>query len=254
MSAVRYEVAAGIATLTLNEADNKNALNPRILNGLGDGLAAAGSDATVRVVVLTHEGGTFCAGADLRGGGPVEEPRFSFPEILDAMQDLPKPIVAKLFGHCMGGGVGLAAAADLSLANEDVRFGFTEVRIGVAPAMISVVCLPKLSKADAAELFLTGRKITAARAAQIGLINRAVPADQLEEATTELLAELIAGGPGALAASKGLLASVPGMTRADAFAHTAVLSAELFASAEASEGIAAYRDRRPASWVSDASS
>jgi methylglutaconyl-CoA hydratase len=149
----------------------------------------------------------------------------------------------------MGGGVGLAAAADLSIASTDVTFGFTEVRIGLAPAMISVVCLPKLSRADAAELFLTGRKIPAARAAEVGLINRAVPPADLDEAVTALLHELVAGSPGGLAASKQLLREVPAMTRDAAFAHTQVLSAELFASAEAAEGIAAFRDRRPASWV-----
>ncbi|MCW2543901.1 MAG: enoyl-CoA hydratase [Frankiales bacterium] len=145
MTAVLYDVLDGVATLTLNEPDNKNAINARILNGLGDGLAAAHADPAVRAIVLTHAGTTFCAGADLKGGGPQEEARWGFPEVLTAMMDGPKPVVAVLRGHCMGGGVGLAAAADLSIAGTDVTFGFTEVRIGLAPAMISVVCLPKLS-------------------------------------------------------------------------------------------------------------
>jgi methylglutaconyl-CoA hydratase len=130
-----------------------------------------------------------------------------------------------------------------------VTFGFTEVRIGVAPAMISVVCLPKLSKADAAELFLTGRKISAARAAEVGLINRAVAPAALDEAVTELLHELVAGSPGGLAAAKDLLRDVPAMPRDQAFAHTQALSAQLFQSPEAAEGIAAFREKRPASWV-----
>lgn len=249
MSAVTYEVVGGIAWLTLNEPDNKNAINARILNGLGDGLAAAVADESVRAVVLTHNGPTFCAGADLRNLGPAEDPRYTFPEVLCAIQDAPKPVVAKLSGHCMGGGVGIAAAADLSLASTDVRFGFTEVRIGVAPAMISVVCLPKLSKADAAELFLTGRKVPAARAAEVGLINYAVPAAELDAKTEELLGELVAGGPLALAAAKAVLRDVPALTRAEAFEHTAALATELFGSSEAAEGIAAFRERRPASWV-----
>jgi methylglutaconyl-CoA hydratase len=249
MTAVRCEVSGGVATLTLNEPESKNALNARIINGIGDGLAAAAADDAVRVVVLTHEGTTFCAGADLKGGGPAEEPRFSFPDVLAGIQDSPKPVVAVLRGHCMGGGVGLAAAADLSVASTEVTFGFTEVRIGVAPAMISVVCLPKLSKAHAAELFLTGRKIPAARAAEVGLINRAVPPAELDDAVASLLGELVQGGPGALAASKALLATVPGMTRAAAFAHTEEVSASLFRSPEAAEGIAAFRERRPAAWV-----
>ncbi len=245
---VRYEVTKGVAVLTLDEVDNRNALNARLINGIGDGLTAALADDTVRVVLLTHDGPVFCAGADLKGGGQ-EEARFGFPEVLSLMQDSPKPVVAVLRGPAMGGGVGLAAAADLSLASTDVTFGFTEVRIGLAPAMISVVCLPKLSKADAAELFLTGRKIPAARAAEVGLINRAVPPADLDDAVTELLHELVAGSPGGLATSKELLRDVPAMSREDAFAHTQALSARLFQSPEAAEGIAAFREKRPASWV-----
>jgi methylglutaconyl-CoA hydratase len=245
---VKYEVTKGIAVLTLDEVDNRNALNARLINGIGDGLTRALADQLVRVVVLTHEGPVFCAGADLKGGGQ-EPPRFDFPDVLALMQDSPKPVVAVLRGPAMGGGVGLAAAADLSLASTDVTFGFTEVRIGVAPAMISVVCLPKLSRADAAELFLTGRKISAARAAEVGLINRAVAPAALDEAVLELLHELVAGSPGGLAAAKDLLRDVPAMPRDRAFAHTQALSAELFQSPEAAEGIAAFREKRPASWV-----
>jgi methylglutaconyl-CoA hydratase len=245
---VRYEVTRGVAVLTMDDVANRNALNARLINALGDGLTRALADDAVRVVLLTHEGPVFCAGADLKGGGQ-EEPRFGFPQVLMLMQDSPKPVVAVLRGPAMGGGVGLAAAADLSLASNDVTFGFTEVRIGLAPAMISVVCLPKLSRADAAELFLTGRKIPAARAAQVGLINRAVPAAELDDAVTELLHELVAGGPQGLAAAKQLLRDVPAMSREEAFVHTQALSAELFGSAEAAEGIAAFRDKRPAAWV-----
>ncbi|MCU1602889.1 MAG: enoyl-CoA hydratase [Frankiales bacterium] len=245
---VRYEVTRGVAVVTLAEVDNRNALNARLINGIGDGLTAALADDAVRVVLLTHDGPVFCAGADLKGGGQ-EPARFGFPEVLSLMQDSPKPVVAVLRGPAMGGGVGLAAAADLSLASTDVTFGFTEVRIGLAPAMISVVCLPKLSKADAAELFLTGRKIPAARAAEVGLINRAVPPADLDDAVTELLHELVAGSPGGLATSKELLRDVPAMDRAAAFEHTQALSARLFQSPEAAEGIAAFREKRPASWV-----
>lgn len=245
---MRYEVTRGVAVLTLDEVDNRNALNARLINGLGDGLTKALADDAVRVVLLTHDGPVFCAGADLKGGGQ-EEARFGFPEVLTLMQDAPKPVVAVLRGPAMGGGVGLAAAADLSLAASDVTFGFTEVRIGLAPAMISVVCLPKLSRADAAELFLTGRKITAARAAEVGLINRAVPPLDLDDAVTELLSELVAGSPQGLAASKQLLREVPAMPREQAFEHTQALSAALFGSPEAAEGIAAFREKRPPSWV-----
>jgi methylglutaconyl-CoA hydratase len=236
-----------VATLTLDEAESRNALSAAILDGLGDGLATAMGDDRVRVVVLANEGNTFCAGADLKGGGPA--PRVGLPEVLTAMLDGPKPVVGKITGHCMGGGVGLAAACDLSVVADDARFGFTEVRIGVAPAIISVVCLPKLRPADAAELFLTGRRITAARAAEVGLVNRVAPAEEVAAVVDSLVDELLAGGPRALAAVKGLIGDVPGMARDEAFARTAELSARLFASDEAAEGIAAFREGRPARWV-----
>jgi enoyl-CoA hydratase/carnithine racemase len=149
----------------------------------------------------------------------------------------------------MGGGVGLAAACDISIAADDVRFGFTEVRIGVAPAMISVVCLPKMRPADANELFLSGERITAGRAAEVGLINRAVARDHLDAAVEELVGKLRAGGPNALAAAKQLLVKVPGMEKADAFAWTSKLSAELFASDEAAAGMAAFREKKLPPWA-----
>lgn len=247
MTGVRYELDAGVATLTLDEPDSKNALTPTIVDGLADGLARAMADDEVRVVVLANEGNTFCAGADLKGSG--NPARVAFPDVLAAMLDGPKPVVGRITGHCMGGGVGLAAACDLSVAADDARFGFTEVRIGVAPAMISVVCLPKLRPADAAELFLTGRRVTAAKAAEVGLINRAVPAEEVGAVVDELVQELVAGGPNALAATKGLIAQVPSMGRDEAFARTAELSARLFASDEAAAGMAAFRERRPAPWI-----
>jgi enoyl-CoA hydratase/carnithine racemase/AcrR family transcriptional regulator len=249
MTAVRYDVVRGVAWVILNEPENKNALNARILNGIGDGITAANADDSVRAIVLTHEGNTFCAGADLKGGGALEEARFSFPVVLSLMQDSRKPVVARIAGHVMGGGNGLAAAADISIASTDVNFGFTEVRIGVAPAMISVICMPKLSKADAAELFLTGRKVPAARIADMGMINRAVEPSELDMAVEELLGELCAAGPNALAESKKLLRNIPEMTREEGFAHTEALSAALFKSPEAAEGIAAFRERRAAAWV-----
>jgi Enoyl-CoA hydratase/carnithine racemase len=119
-------------------------------------------------------------------------------------------VVARIAGHCVAGGIGLAAACDLSIADGAARFGFTEVRIGVAPAIISVVCLPKLRRADALELFLSGERITAARAAEVGLITRAVPAADLDAEVAAVVARLLAGGPSALAAAKRLVYTIPG--------------------------------------------
>lgn len=247
--AVLTDVAGGVATLTLNQVDNHNALSVELVAGLRAALDAALADDAVRVVVLTNNGPTFCAGADLRTGGGTGGSPNAFPSILGDMLDAPKPIVGRIAGGCFGGGVGLAAACDISIAAERVRIGFTEVRIGVAPAIISVVCLPKLSRADAMELFLTGERITATRAAEVGLVNRAVPDDDLDAAVDELVAKLVLGGPNALAAAKDLIRRVPAMDRDAAFEWTAERSASLFASDEAKAGIAAFRAKEPPPWI-----
>ena len=247
-AATELDVDRGVATITLARPDNRNALSTELVDGLGDHLAAATADDAVRVIVLTNVGPVFCAGADLKaGGGPA--PRYSLVDLFDSIAGSDKPVIGRIAGHCTGGGVGLAASCDISVISEDAEVGFTEVRIGVAPAMISVVCLPKMRRADAAELFLSGERISARRAVEVGLLNRAVPADDLDGAVAEIVAKVVAGGPGALAAAKRLLREVPGQDRAAAFAWTAELSAELFASDEARAGIQAWRDKRAAPWI-----
>jgi methylglutaconyl-CoA hydratase len=254
--AVRYASAGGVATLTMDQPHNRNALTPALLGGLADGLDAALADEAVGVVVLTGTGPAFCAGADLSGGGPPAAGkrrrgahRADLAGVLAAIQDSPKPVVARIAGHCVAGGIGLAAACDISLASDDARFAFTEVRVGVAPAIISVVCLPKLRRTDALELFLSGERISAARASEVGLITRAVPAGRLDTEVAAMTAKLLAGGPSALAAAKRLVYTIPGMAREAAFTRTAEISQALFASAEAAEGMAAFREKRLPSWA-----
>jgi len=249
--AVRYRVSGGVATLTMDQPHNRNAMTPALLGGLADGLAAALANDAVGAIELTHTGPAFCAGADLSGTPKPKQRRkeLGLADVLEDIQDAPKPVVARIAGHCVGGGIGLAAACDISIAGSEAKFAFTEVRVGVAPAIISVVCLPKIRRADALELFLSGERISAARAAEVGLINRAVPADDLDAEVAAVLARLLAGGPSALAAAKRLVYTVPGMERKAAFARTTELSQSLFASAEAAEGMAAFREKRLPSWA-----
>jgi methylglutaconyl-CoA hydratase len=251
MALVEQSLDGGVLTVTLNDVERRNALSTDLLIELVDVLDAADADDAVRVVVLTNAGTTFCAGANLSeqssrsaGGRTVE-----MASVFARFARSPKPYVGRIAGHCVAGGMGLAAAMDISVGVEDAKYGFTEVRIGVAPAMISVLCLPKMRAADAREAFLRGRRFTGADAARMGLINRAVPADELDAAVDEVVADLLAGGPGALAASKRLLAEVPGMPVDEAFAWTQQLSAELFRSDEARAGMGAYLEKRPAPWV-----
>jgi methylglutaconyl-CoA hydratase len=240
-------IAGGVATITLDLPAKHNALTAELLDSLGDHLVSVGADPAVRAVVLTHTGPTFCAGADLGAVGSVS--RFDLVGVLRLIQEMEKPVVARIAGRCLGGGVGLAAVCDISLAAEDAQFRFSEVRIGVAPAIISVVCLPKMRLSDAAELFLSGEPFDARRAAEVGLITRAVEPDELGDAVTQVIDRLLLGGPKALAAAKSLIATVPTLERDAGFAWARSLSEALFSSAEATAGIAAFRERRPAPWV-----
>jgi methylglutaconyl-CoA hydratase len=201
--------------------------------------------------VLTNRGSVFCAGADLSERASEDAPAAirSPQELFGRFARSPKPYVGRIAGHCVAGGMGLAAAMDISIAAEDAKFGFTEVRVGVAPAVISVVCLPKLRPADARAAFLRGSRFSAAEAAEIGLVNAAVPADRLDEEVDAVVTDLLAGGPGAIAAAKRLLAEVPGTPVDEAFRWTGELSAQLFATEEAREGMRAFLEKRPAAWT-----
>lgn len=247
-----YALADGVATITLNMPERKNALNETLVTSLSLNLDRALADDAVRVIVLTNAGNTFCAGADLKAATPgvgSAAPQRTFLDVMDQILDSPKPVIGRIDGHATAGGVGLVASCDLSVMRDDAKIGFTEVRIGVAPAVISVVCLPKLRRADASELFLTGDRITPTRAAEVGLINKAVPADELDDAVGAYVSMVVRGGPVALAATKDLIRRVPKLSRDDAFAWTSLRSRELFQSDEASEGIASFNERRNARWV-----
>ncbi len=177
MALVETSLVEGVKTVTLADVDNRNALSARLTVELVDALDAADADPEVRVVVLTNRGRVFCAGADLSERSSDDAPsRVVSPlELFGRFRNSPKPYVGRIAGHCVAGGMGLAAAMDISVATDEAKFGFTEVRIGVAPAMISVICLPKMRPADANEVFLRGSRFPAARAVELGLINRAVP-------------------------------------------------------------------------------
>ena len=251
MSAVASETDRGVTTLTLDDHENRNALGPDLIEELMDAIDVADADPAVRAVVLTNNGSVFCAGANLKTSNSGRKGAPSGLDLFGRFRKSPKPFVGKINGHCVAGGMGLAAAMDISVALDTAKFGFTEVRIGVAPAMISVLCLPKMRPADAAAAFLRGNRFLAPEAVRLGLINAAVPAEQLDNEIEEILNDLRLAGPAALAATKSLLTTVPGMSVDEAFEWTAQLSADLFRQDEAAEGIAAFREKRPPSWASE---
>lgn len=252
MGVVETNVEGGVLTITLADEANRNALGGQLVAELMAACDEADADPDVRVVVLTNRGTTFCAGANLsERSGPGTPPAAvrSPMEMFGRFARSPKPYVGRIAGHCVAGGMGLAAAMDVSIAAEDVKMGFTEVRIGVAPAVISVVCLPKLRPADASAAFLRGNRFAASDAARMGLIYAAVPADRLDAEVAAVVNDLLAGSPAAIAAAKQLLVRVPTLPIDEAFAWTGELSAQLFASEEARAGMTAYLEKRPAPWA-----
>lgn len=241
-------------TITLADPGNRNALGGELITEFADGMEAANADDSIRAIVVTNEGNTFCAGANLKQRAGVEasgRPAIGFDELLHRIQVSPTPVIGKINGHVVGGGNGLAAAFDISVAREDVKFGFTEVRLGVVPAIISVVCLPKLNRGNAMEAFIRGNRFSAVRAAEMGLINYAVPADALEGAVAEIVADIAKGGPHAVAVAKQLVNDVPTMEEAEAFKRMTKLSAELFRGDEARVGMRAFLKKEKAPWVSE---
>jgi methylglutaconyl-CoA hydratase len=250
---VRYEVATGVATLTLDSEPNRNALSVQLMSELLAGLRAALADDTVRVIVLSHTGRVFCSGADLKGTQAASTtgdlPVASLPEILRTIWEAPKPVAARVAGPARAGGLGLIGAADLAITTEDATFAFTEVRIGVIPAVISATVLPRLAPRAAAELFLTGDVFDGRRAAEIGLVTAAVPADSLDAEVDRYVSALVRGAPGALAGAKELLRRpAPESLQAELDDLTA-LSVRYFTSDEGREGIASFREKRDPSWV-----
>ena len=257
MSVVKSVTKGGVCTVTLCDEDHRNALGRQLITEMVAAFDAAEADDNVRVIVLTNEGRAFCAGANLSeraadSGDDAPAPVSSPMQLFGRFAQSPKPYVGRIAGHCVAGGMGLAAAMDISVALEDAKFGFTEVRIGVAPAVISVVCLPKMRGADARSAFLRGNRFTGTEAARYGIVNTAVPRDQLDAEVDAVIEDLLAASPSALATSKQLLAEVPKMSTADAMAWTSELSAQLFTNEDAKEGITAFLEKRPASWVQPA--
>jgi len=250
MAVVETDLGKGVLTVTLADEANRNALGGQLVAELVATLDEAEDDPEVRVVVLTNKGKVFCAGANLSERSSSAPAAVVDPQkLFGRFRRSSKPYVGRIAGHCVAGGMGLAAAMDISIAADDALFGFTEVRIGVTPAVISVVCLPKLRRTDAASAFLRGNRFPAAEAARIGLINAAVPRDELDAEVAAVVGDLLLAGPLALGYAKQLLAQVPAMPVDEAFAWTGELSARLFQSDEAREGMTAYLEKRRPSWA-----
>jgi enoyl-CoA hydratase len=253
---VHYTVEGPVARITLDSPDNRNALSEALVNQLRQALCDASDDPDVRVVVLGHTGGTFCAGADLseasRGGDAAEtvaDNARQLTSVLRSMLELPQPVIGAIDGHVRAGGLGLVGACDIVVAGRNSTFALTEARIGVAPSIISLTLLPKMSARSAGRYFVTGEKFGADVAAEVGLIT--IAADDVETSVRALTAEIAKGSPQGLAASKKLT-TTPILDAFDDRAEDLTRqSAELFVSDEAREGMLSFLQKRRPNWVAE---
>ncbi|MET7770763.1 enoyl-CoA hydratase family protein [Nocardia sp. NPDC005366] len=250
---VRYEVGDGIATLTLDSPHNRNALSSRLVAELLGGLDDAAADPAVRAIVLAHTGNTFCAGADLSEASDAD-PAVAADErtrvmigVLRRLVELPKPVIARIDGNVRAGGMGIVAGCDLVVAGPGSSFALTEVRIGLAPFMISLTLLPRLDPRAASRYYLTGEKFDASTAEQIGLVT-VTAADPAAE-VARLCGELRKGSPQGLAEAKRLV-NAELLAGFDSSAEElARRSASFFGTPEVREGMTAFLQRRAPSWA-----
>jgi methylglutaconyl-CoA hydratase len=249
--------ARGVATLTLSRPEKHNALDGATTRELHAALLALGGDPAVRVVVLTGAGASFCAGADIAHMRSMMdatetqnvEDALLLARCLRALDELDRPVIARVNGNVFGGGVGLVACADVAIGVATAKFALTEVRLGIVPAVISPYVVAAIGAREARRLFLTARPFEGAEAQRLGLLHFATPADELDARVAEQTDLILRGGPEALKAAKKLVRRVSPLVDRDALeAETARLLARLRVSPEGREGLSAFLERRPAAW------
>jgi methylglutaconyl-CoA hydratase len=245
---VRSETRGAVAWLTIDSAATRNALSGAVLCDLTTSLKVALRSPDIRAIVVTGAGRVFSAGADLRDKTDLASIEQMYRSLFDGITRASKPVIARINGPCFGGAIGLVAICDLSIAVDDARFGFTEVRLGRTATLASVVALPRLRICDAAELVLRGTRFSGARAAEIGLINAAVPSDRLDSELDLIITDLLAGAPRALANSKLLMRLIREVSRDEAWRLAFGITRDTAGSAEALEGASAFFEKRPPVW------
>jgi len=255
-STIEYELSGRVAHIALARPEVRNAFNEVLIDEMNDALVRIEKSADARVLVLTGRGKAFCAGADLKWMGRMKG--FSFEENLadalplaDLMRRLyllPIPTIAAVNGAAIGGGNGLVAACDIAVASHRAEFSLSEVKIGLVPACIAPFVIKRIGERAARELFLTGRRISADRAAELGLVNEATSPHLLSSRVEEYVQDILTSGPEALRYAKELIENVPGMTLEEAGPYTAKMISELRVGDEAQEGMAAFFEKRRPKW------
>jgi methylglutaconyl-CoA hydratase len=245
-----------VAHLTLNRPDVRNAFNEVVIAELTAWADAIRADETVRVAVIAGAGPHFCAGADIAwmrrmGAAGEEENRADarrLSTLLNALDTLPVPLVARIHGAAIAGGTGLAAVSDIVVAAENSTFGFTEVRLGILPAVISPFSVAKIGVSAARELFLTGARFSAARARELGLVHAVVPEAALDSTVEAYIRDLLAAPRSAIASAKAIIKTVAGQLPAAVAELTSSAIARQRMSPDGQEGLAAFLEKRPPSW------
>lgn len=254
---ISYSFKDKIATVTLNRPEVHNAFNEVMIAELTEIFRKTSEDELVRVVVLTGNGKSFSAGADLNWMKKMIN--YSYEQNLDdsiklaelfyLLYSLPKPIIARVNGTAIGGGTGLVAVCDIAIASENAKFSLSEVKLGLVPACISPYVIRKVGEGRCREFFLTGERLTAKRALESGLVNQVVPLEELDQAVQEKTDQLISSGPKALAMCKELLKNVPGMSFEKAKTYTADMIASMRIGDEGQEGMNAFLEKRKPKWT-----
>ena len=245
-----------ILRITLNRPDVRNAFDEEVIGALTAQAAKAAADRSLRAIVLEGEGKAFCAGADLAwmskavAYSHAENLRDAedLARMLEQLDTLPMPLIGRVHGAVLGGGVGLAAVCDIVLAADDAVFGLSEVRLGILPAVVSPYVLRKIGPSAARELFVSGTRFGAARAREIGLVHEIVPEDELDDAVDLRLREILAAGPTAVTAAKALIRQVAGADPADVIGLTTNAIAAQRVSPEGQEGMRAFLEKRKPKW------
>jgi methylglutaconyl-CoA hydratase len=245
-----------VERVTLNRPEVRNAFNEDVIAELTEWARLTAADHSVRVAVLSGAGTVFCAGADLTWMSKMvaytqeENVRdaMAAAAMYGALDMLPVPLIGRIHGAALGGGAGLAAVCDIAVADERAVFGFTEVKVGILPSMISPFVLPRIGQAAARELFLTGMRFDAGRAKEIGLVHAVVPASELDLRVDSYVQEVLSAAPEAVSTAKSLLRRIAGRAPADVRELTAETIAERRASAEGQEGMNAFLEKRTARW------
>lgn len=254
---IKYQFRQNVAWVTLNRPEIHNAFNETMIDELLELYKEIGEMSNVRVVVITGEGKSFCAGADLNWMGGVIKYSYEqnlneslqLAELFYTMYALPKPTIAMVNGVAIGGGAGMVAVNDFVIASDQAKFSFSEVKLGLVPACISPYIIRRVGENRSRELFLSGERIDAQKAFTFGFVNQVVPPEKLEAAVKQQIDQLLTSGPRALEICKDLLEKVPQFSLEQAKKYTAEAIAELRVSDEGQEGMKAFFEKRKPKWV-----